>query len=396
MNFVAQLFKRAFRGDKYMITAILFLMVVSILAVYSSASVLAYQKWGGDVGRVLFRHCVMLMGGIVIMCFTSRIKPGIWSGLAWPLLILALTLQVLTLVAGTSINGSSRWLTVAGFQFQPSEISKVALMVFVAKQLSVNATNKGRAFWMIFIATGAVCSLILLENLSTCVLIAFSVWVVMFVARVPFMYLGGSAAVIGCLVALLIYFAPQLSGVSHAFDRALTWRARVERFISDDDSRSEAAAGNYQAEQAKIAVSTGGIIFGKGPGNSYMKNFLPMAFSDFIFSIIIEEYGIFPGCIAILLAYLVIMARAVYVARHTRVPFRIFLVFGLGFMFTMQALVNMAVGVSLIPVTGQTLPLVSMGGSSIFVMGMVYGIMLSISSRMEETSTAKQAQLTES
>ncbi len=394
MNVISQIFKRAIRGDKYLIFAILFLMAVSILTVYSASSVLAYQKWGGDVARVIFRHCIMLFGGVLLLCLSSRIKPGIWSGLAWPFLFLAVGLQLLTLVAGTSINGSSRWLSVAGFTFQPSEISKVALMVFVAKQLASNMQNKGRAFWMIFGATCVVCALILLENLSTCVLIVFSVWVVMAVARIPFLYLGGTAAVVGGLLLLLITFAPELSHFSHVFDRAMTWRARIERFVGDDDAdKAEVAAGNYQAEQARAAVSTGGIIFGKGPGNSYMKNFLPMAFSDFIFSIIIEEYGIFPGCFFVLLAYLTILARAVYVARHCRVPFRIFLVFGLAFMFTIQALINMAVGVDLIPVTGQTLPLVSMGGSSIFVMGMAYGIILSISNHMDEVPASSNAAL---
>lgn len=391
MNQFALIFKRIFRGDPYMLSAIFTLMVVSTLAVYSSASVLAYQSRGGDTSGVLMRHCAMLLGGLAILVCTSRMKPGVWMGLAWPMLFLAVGLQALTLIAGTSINGASRWLSVGGVMFQPSEISKVALMVFVARQLAVHQDNLSKAFWYILAATGAVCILIVFENLSTCVLIVFSVWVVMAVARVPLIYLGGSAAVVGAFLALVIIFAPQLSSVSGVFSRANTWRARIERFVGDDDS-AEVAAGNYQAEQAKAAVATGGIK-GKGPGNSYIKNFLPMAFSDFIFSIILEEWGIIGSFFFVILPYTAIFARAVFIARNCVIPFRTFLIFGLVFMFTTQAIINMAVGVSLIPVTGQTLPLVSMGGSSNFVMGLAYGMMLSVSNHMKpEQHKASQQQ----
>lgn len=381
MNALTQLFQRVFCGDRYMLAAIFLLMVVSILSVYSSASVLAYQRMGGDTAHVLMRHCLLLVLSVSIMCFVSHLKPGVWSGLAWPLLILAVVLQAATLLAGTSINGASRWLSVGGIQFQPSEISKIALMVFVARQLSTNEGNLPKAFWRILVATMAIGALILLENLSTCLLLVASVWIVMAVARVPFLYLGGTAAVVAGVVGVMIYFAPQLAEMNGSFERALTWRARVERFVTDD--ADERNAGNYQAEQAKAAVSTGGLIGGRGPGNSYMKNFLPMAFSDFIFSIIIEEYGVFPGCVLVLAFYFTILARAESVAKRCVVPFRTYLIFGLALMLTLQALINMSVGVGLIPVTGQTLPMVSMGGTSNFAMGLAFGMMLSISSKVD-------------
>lgn len=389
MNQLAQILKRILKGDIYMVAAIVFLMVLSVMAVYSSASVLAYQRSGGDTAGVIMRHCAMLIGGFVILVCTSRIKPGVWMGLAWPLLFIALGLQFLTLVAGTSINGASRWLSVGGISFQPSEISKVALMVFVARQLATSQDNLRKAFWYILAATGAVCLLIVFENLSTCVLIVVSVWIVMAVARVPLLYLGGTAVVVGALLAIVIAFAPQLSSISGVFSRANTWKARIERFVGDDEA--ESAAGNYQAEQAKAAVATGGVT-GKGPGNSYLKNFLPMAFSDFIFAIIIEEGGIIFGCIPVLMAYLVILARSIVIARKCQVTFRVFLIYGLALLFTLQAIINMAVGVSLIPVTGQTLPLVSMGGSSNFVMGWAYGMMLSVSIHMKSSQESPQQQ----
>ena len=390
-----QKFRSLFRGDKYMLAAIAALVVASVLAVYSSSSVLAYQHGGdGDIARVIMRHLFMLALGVGFMGCVSRISPRVWYGLSWILLGIAVILQAATLVVGTSINGASRWLSVGGISFQPSELSKFFLMIFVARQLSRHYDNPTKAFWFIAGATALVCMLIVLENLSTCILIVASVWIVMFVARVSIIYLLGSTMIVGGVLALALLFAPQLGELSSRFYRLGTWRARVERYIGGSNAE-ESAAGNYQAEQAKAAVCTGGLLFGKGPGNSYMKNFLPMAFSDFIFAIIIEEYGVFPGCLVILVAYFAIFARAFYVARHCNKPFCMYLVFGLGLLLTFQALINMAVGVGLMPVTGQTLTLVSMGGTSNVCMGMAFGIMLAISheAREQRAAAAKTSEI---
>ena len=190
----------------------------------------------------------------------------------------------------------------------------------------------------------------------------------------------------GVLVALVIYLAPLTKGF---FPRAQTWRARVERYLGDDGAQSRQQTGLTQADQALMAVSTGGLA-GRGPGNSYMKNFLPQAYSDFIFSTILEEYGLWGG-ILVVLAYFFVLARARFVAMRCQRPFHLYLICGLAILIVIQAVTNMAVGVGLIPVTGQTLPMVSMGGTSNFITGATFGIMLSVSQETERLNALKDA-----
>ncbi len=360
-------------GDRFMFFAILALMLASLLAIYSSSSVLAYQKAGGDTIHYLLRHTVLMSAGFIALIFTLRIRPRVFSHLAEVLLVLSCILLALTLIVGSSVNGSSRWLNLGFVQFQPSEIAKISIVLFAAKKLGQNDGDPDKAFWPVMIALVCVCGLIMLENLSTSILVGVTVFTMLFIGRVSPLKLGGTALVAIALVSLVILFAPLVSNI---FPRANTWRARIERFVNSDDSPASADA-NYQAEQAMAAVSTGGIT-GCGPGNSYMKNFLPMAFSDFIFSIILEEYGMF-GCCGILFAYFVIFARARIVAAKCRKPFHLYTIMGLAILLTFQAIINMMVGVGLMPVTGQTLPMVSMGGTSNLITGIAYGIMLSIS-----------------
>lgn len=363
------------RGDRYMLMAFLALMLVSLLAVYSASSVLAYQKMHGNTAFYMLRHSVMLLCAGLIMVTTSHLRPRIFAGLAEAMLAGGVVLLVLTMLVGDSVNGSSRWLSLGPVSFQPSEIAKIGLLLFTAKQLAKHYDDPDQAFLPILGATGIVCGIILFENLSTCILIAVSVGLLMFVGRVPLLKLATVALAVAAFVVAVIYFAP---AVSHVFPRAKTWNARFERHFAADE---QPAAANYQEEQALAAVSTGGLI-GKGPGNSYMKNFLPMAFSDFIFSIILEEYGLL-GCLVILGAYYVIFSRVRYVAARCKLPFHLYTIVGLGTVVSFQALINMMVGVGIFPVTGQTLPMVSMGGTSNFITGFAFGIMLSVS---EETA----------
>ena len=311
---------------------------------------------------------------------TSNIKPKFFYGISNLLLFVGIVLLVMTMLVGSSINGSSRWLSLGGLSFQPSEIAKIALVIFVAKQLTAHHKNPDDAFWPIMMATSVVAGIIVFENLSTCLLIVSTVAVMMFLGRVSAFKLVVTGLVAVAGIVLVIAFAPQLTNV---FPRAMTWRGRVERFVNGDNEEMSAKdkAKNYQAEQALAAVSTGGLV-GKGPGNSYVKNFLPMAFSDFIFSIILEEYGLLGGLVVVAL-YITILARSRIVAVRSDNTFHVYTIMGLGVMISIQACINMMVGVGLIPVTGQTLPMVSMGGTSNVIMGFAFGVMLSISSEMK-------------
>lgn len=382
---------RCFKGDRWIIYAVIFLCITSVLVVYSSTTALAYQKMGGDTGHYLIKNVTMLLGGMVLMGFMSNVHPRFVSGFAE----IALGVSVLLLIAatfmGTSINDSSRWIRVGGFTFQPSEIAKISLMIFTAKQLAWHDKEPDKAFVPIIVATGFVCGFILLENLSTFLLVTTSVVIMMIIGRISVVKIGALGGIVAIVLGLTIYFAPVVKDVFPPAKRAVTWRARIERFVSGDEETSQNGVTKRrektQEEQALTAVSTGGLA-GVGPGNSYMKNFLPMAYSDFIYSTILEEYGAWGGLL-VLLAYFVILARARDVARHSKKPFHLYTMYGLAVLLTLQALINMMVGVGLMPVTGQTLPMVSMGGSSNLITGMAYGIMLSVSAETQRLNEAE-------
>lgn len=324
------------------------------------------------------------------MTIFSNVSPKYISGFSTFALIIGLLGVVGALLGGSEINGSARWLKVGGFTIQPSEMLKIALMVFVSKQLAINNTEPDRAFWPCIMAIGISCVCVMIENLSTCLLMGMSCVIMMFIGRVSLSKLLGTGAIIATILVGVILFADSAQSF---FPRAITWRARIERYLGNNENVGK--SDDYQAEQALMAVSTGGI-FGKGPGNSYSKNFLPMANSDFIYSIILEEYGIWGGGL-IIICYLIIMARALLVARRCEKAFHAYTLLGLALLLTLQAMINMFVGVGLMPVTGQTLPMVSQGGSSNLLTGCALGIMLSITEQAnkkaaEETSVAKQGE----
>lgn len=359
-----------------MIMAFVLLMFISLLAVYSSSSVLSFQKAHGNSSSLMLRHAAMLLGAAIVMVATSHLRPKIFAGLAEAMLVSGIVLLVMTMLVGTTVNGSSRWLSLGPVSFQPSELAKIGLILFVAKQLAKHYDNPDLAFLPIVGATGIVCGIIMLENLSTCILLGVTVGLMMFVGRVPLFKLIALTTCVVAFVAAVIFFAPQMS---RYFPRAATWNARINRHLAPDDTRLTDA--NYQEQQALAAASSGGLI-GKGPGNSDLKNFLPMSFSDFIFSVILEEYGLL-GCLLVVGAYYVIFSRVRYVAARCKLPFHLYTIVGLGVMVSFQALINMLVSVGVFPVTGQTLPMVSMGGTSNFITGFAFGVMLSVS---EETA----------
>lgn len=375
---MGELLNKYIKGDRSIWIAIIVLMGVSILAVYSSATVLAYQRMGGNVAAVMMKHVVLLVMALATIIFISNQKPENIIKFSLLAYIAGIGVLFVALAAGTTVNGSARWIYIGGFSIQASEIAKIGLVMFLAQQLGEHYKNDSNdkepndAYWPCILATLAVCGLVVIENLSTSLLIMATALSMMFIGNISKRRLLLTClAMVGVMVVAII-FADYTKII---FPRFETWNARVERFFDGEDEIG-VDQKDYQAEQALTAVSTGGLL-GKGPGNSYIKNFLPMAFSDFIFSIILEEYGML-GCVVILLCYTTIIRRAASVTKQCKKASHAYVMLGLAIMITLQATINMCVGVGLIPVTGQTLPMVSMGGSSNILTGVAFGIILSV------------------
>lgn len=367
------------KGDKVIWAVVLFLSIFSILAVYSSTGTLAYRKHSGNTEYYLLKHLSILLLGFVLMYAAHQVPYKYYARLSQIAIYASVPLLAYTLFFGTNFNEATRWYTLPliNMTFQPSDFAKLALIMYVArllakKQDEIKDFKKG--FISILLPVIIITALILPANFSTAALIFTTCLVLMFVGRVKFSYIALLVGIGVVGLALLITIAansPKLGG------RIGTWQNRIENFKSDD---SEA---NFQVEQAKIAIATGGIT-GKMPGNSIQKNFLPHPYSDFIYAIIIEEYGIIGGILVVLL-YLVLFFRAVKIVIKSPRSFPAFLVFGVSFSLVFQAMVNMMVAVNILPVTGQTLPLVSMGGTSIWFTSIAIGIILSVSREIDES-----------
>ncbi|MFO7668874.1 MAG: putative peptidoglycan glycosyltransferase FtsW [Bacteroidales bacterium] len=372
--------KRYIKGDKVIWLVIMILLVISLLSVYSSTGSLAYQYRGGDTLYYLLRQLRFILLGIVIIFFVHLVPYHIFSRLSVVALWLAIPLLFLTLVAGQNINDATRWLQIPGtsFTIQTSDFAKIALVMYLARVLSVNQNNISDfkdVFGKVTLAIVGICGLILPANFSTAVLIFLTAFSLMFVARIPVKYLA--LMIFAGLFAFAIFLgATELLGKE---GRTSTWKNRIESFVSGEGD-------SYQADQAKVAIVQGGL-FGKGPGNSTQRNLVPHPYSDFIYAIIIEEYGSLVGGFLVVALYLWLFYRTGLIIRRSRSTYGAFLAFGLSMGLVLQAFVNMAVAVGLVPVTGQTLPLVSMGGSSIIFTSIAAGMILSVSWGTDESRT---------
>jgi len=367
---------------------VLILLVISLLSVYSSTGSLAYQHRSGNTFYYLFRQLKYILLGVAIIFFVHLIPYRVFSRVSIFALYLAIPLLVLTLVVGTNINEATRWLEIpgTGLTIQPSDFAKIALVMYLAKILSVNQNNirdfKG-VFGKISMAIVLTCVLILPANFSTAAIVFVTAFTLMFVGRIPVKYL--TLFMVTGILALSIFIGGAL--LLDKEGRISTWKNRIEAYVDGDSD-------NYQADQAKVAIVQGGL-FGKGPGNSTQRNLLPHPYSDFIYAIIIEEYGSLVGGFLVIALYLWLFFRAGLIIRRSKSTYGAFLAFGLSMGLVLQAFVNMAVAVGLVPVTGQTLPLVSMGGSSIFFTSMATGMILSVSwgTREDESEKAKEEEL---
>ncbi|MFA4851963.1 MAG: putative peptidoglycan glycosyltransferase FtsW [Bacteroidales bacterium] len=370
------------KGDKVIWLVVIILTVFSLLAVYSSTGTLAYRYQHGNTEYYMIKHFIILMLGLGLMYVAHLVKYTYYSRISQLAMFIAVPLLLFTLFTGTNVNEASRWLTlpVINLTFQSSDLAKLALIIYVARLLSKKQEqikDFKSAFVPIMVPILVVCALILPANFSTAAALFATCMVMLFIGRINMKYIF---ALLGIAVVCLSLFIVILLN-SSSQGRLSTWKNRIENFSSGNKDE------NYQVEQAKIAIATGGVM-GKFPGNSTQRNFLPHPYSDFIYAIIVEEYGLI-GAIIVILMYLILLFRGVRIVSRAPGTFGAFLTFGCVFSLVFQAFINMGVAVNILPVTGQPLPMVSMGGTSIWFTGLAIGIMLSVSKEPENEEKQK-------
>lgn len=372
--------RKIFKGDKVIWSVFIILCVISLVEIFSATSTIVYRQqnqWGP-----ILRHAMFLIGGVGVILLIHNIPYRYFSSLVFVLLG-AIVLLILTPFIGTSINNADRWISFMGFTIQPSEIAKISLMGTIAFLLSKqNGQNDGLLFkWMIGLMV-VVCGIIAMDNLSTAFLLFGVCYLLMFIGNVKFLRLlkvAGVGIALVLLFVLLLNMIPEKWVENGPLDRLSTWQNRITHFGDARELSEEEyytiTDENYQVAHAKIAIANGGVL-GVFPGNSTERDFLPQAYSDFIYAIIIEEMGLVGG-IFVLMLYVIILIRSGMIARKTEKLFPKYLVLGSALMLSIQAFINMAVAVNLIPVTGQPLPLVSRGGTSTLITCAYFGLILS-------------------
>jgi cell division protein FtsW len=386
-----EVFLNRTKGDKVIWAIVILLTLVSILVVYSSIGSLAY-KMNKSTESYLFKQIAFIALGVLIIYFAHRVNYTIYSRVATILFLLSIPLLFYTLKFGSSINDANRWikLPVINMTFQTSDLAKLALFMYISKQLSRKQNvikNFQKGFLPMIIPVVIICLLIAPANLSTAVLVGGTALMLMFIGRVKTRHILltiGLALipVISLIVISNTYYDKEQHKTKDlpavlSVGRMPTWIKRVQDFMYADKAQT-----SYQVQQAKIAIAQGGW-FGKGPGKSEQRNFLPHPYSDFIYAIIIEEYGLVGGAI-IMFIYLWFLFRSIRLFQRCPYAFGAFLAVALSFTLVIQAMVNMAVNVNVFPTTGVTLPLVSMGGSSLWFTCFAIGIILSVARNVEQ------------
>ena len=366
------------RGDRTIWAIIAVLSIFSILVVYSSTGTLAYREMSGNTEALLMKHFMIVAGGLFLTYLAHLLHYMRYSKIAPYLLMLSVPLLIYTIAFGADINDARRWITVpfVSITFQTSDFAKLALILFVARAISSKQDyikDFNSAFLPIIVPVLGICGLIAPADLSSAILLFFTCVSMMFVGRVALQYIGLLlllGIVVFAMLVLLGEFFPEVI-------RSETWVSRVRDFVDQPD-------GGYQVQQAKIAMANGEWL-GLGPGNSIQRNYLPSPYSDFIYAIIVEEYGIFTGMLIILL-YVLLFFRATRLVTKSPKAFGAMLAIGLSISMVLQAFINIAVSVHLVPVTGVTLPMISMGGTSILFTCLSFGMILSVSKYIESVS----------
>lgn len=388
------------KGDKVIWAVVVLLALASLLVVYSSTGTLAYRM-SKSTESYLFKQVAFIALGMAVIYFAHRVNYVIYSKVSLILFLIVIPLLIYTLFFGVSLNEGSRWirLPIIRLTFQTSDLAKLALFMYLGRLLSkkqavIKDFKKG--FLPVIIPVGIICVLIAPANLSTALLVGATSLLLMFIGRVsakhlllvigvamiPIIILISAAAIKHKATGDVIVAKPKTEEGSAIFKRWTTWVSRVESFMYGSKEAADDDEDNYQINQAKIAIAKGGFL-GLGPGNSEQRNFLPHPYSDFIFATIIEEYGLLGGAF-ITFIYIIFLFRSIRIFRKCPYAFGAFLALGLSFTLVIQALANMAVNVNLFPVTGVTLPLVSMGGSSFLFTCLSIGIILSVARNVEQ------------
>ena len=355
------------KGDKVIWIIVLLISMISVLAIYSATSALSFRSQGGNTEFYVSNHLVHIVMGLVVMFVVHLVNYRVFAQISNILLMITIPLLVYTVTQGSEINEAARWISIFGQSFQPSDLAKLTLMIYLARLLTqrqdvIKDFNEGflpALFWV-----SIICGLIAPQNLSTAILMFMASMMVMFIAGIDHKYLA-LLSLVGVMAAFILFSTAK---------RSSTWKSRVDEYVSralDEDHEA-----HFQTTQANIAIASGGLL-GKGVGKSTQRNFLPLAHSDFVFAVIVEEYGLVGGMVVLSL-YLLLLFRAVSIITVSK-TFGALMAAGLSFLLVLQALTNISVTVGLLPLTGLTLPLISMGGTSVLFTSISLGIILSVS-----------------
>jgi cell division protein len=382
--------KEFFKGDKVLWAVIILISLFSIFPVYSASTNLQYIVNTGTTTSHLVKHALFVISGLVIMKFVGAVKYEYIGKLSSILLVITIFLLLVTMFTGQKIDGASasRWLKIPGtpISFQPSTFAYLMLIIYICRYLTKKIDRERLPAENILYLFAPVLLVFLLvgkDNGSTAVMILFVSLVVMFIGQFPAKYILGFLGISLVLITLFMFVALNTDLIKN--NRVHTWRSRIETFSNtnkiDNIEDESLKAKNYQVNQAKAAIVHGGIL-GVGPGKSALKQSLPQSVSDFIFAIIVEEYGLI-GAFVLVALYFIMMVRIVIIASKMPAFFGSLLVLSMGIMIFVQLAINIAVAVNIIPVTGQPLPLISYGGTSMLVTYLQLGIILNVSSRIQ-------------
>ncbi len=366
------------QGDRTIWMVTFFLSLISILAVYSAISTLAYKAHGNSL-RFLVKHTLMIVAGFALMYYVHRIRFKYFARLSQLLIWIAAGLLFYALIFGHNLNDANRWIAIPiiGITFQPSDFAKIVLVIYVARMLALKRDQLHdfrNGVLPVLAPIALICGLILPANFSTAAMLAAICFLMMYLGGVPFRHMSKLVlAGLGLIVCIII--VGEITGFPKRYK---TWKNRIANTVNNDDE------GNYQTDLAKYAIYEGGIV-PKGPGSGSSRNFLPHPYSDMIYPFIIEEYGSILGGVTLVLLYLILLFRTIKLSVNNPKMSAQLSALGLSFMIVIQAFINMAVAVSLFPTTGQPLPLVSMGGTSTLFTCLAIGIILSICRSKDET-----------
>jgi len=370
------------KGDRTIWSIVAVLAIFSFMPVYSASTNLVYVVGSGSTFGYLIKHMILLIMGFVIIYGVHKIPYRYFSGGSVLMLPVVILLLIYTLSQGTTIGGAnaSRWIRIpfVGVGFQTSTLAGLILMIYVARYLAKNKEKKiefKESLWQLWLPVGFVLILILPANFSTTAIIFTMVVMLAIIGGYPLKYIGFILGVGAIVLTLFVLTAKAFPDAMP--NRVATWQSRIESFSKDDGQEG------YQVTKAKIAIATGGLT-GNGPGKSVQKNFLPQSSSDFIYAIIVEEYGLV-GAFLVIFVYFLLLFRIIIAAKKANTIFASLLVIGVGLPIIFQAIINMAVASNLFPVTGQTLPLISSGGTSIWMTCFALGMILSVSASKDET-----------